>query len=491
MKKLPPLPEIPEEKQTPLVKSLLVMLEQFAERIQQQDEAIQQLKDEVNSLKGEKKQPTFKPSKLDQQTDRDFIVQDLHIQAHNTRYRLEYWLTPEGDTLTRQRPPTLRNRHFGPDLTSYILYQHPHCQTTQPLLLEQLCEWGIDISSGQINRLLLDSQTAFHQEKETLLQAGLDVSSYVTVDDSGARHHGKNGYVTHIGNDFFGWFESTPSKSRINFLELLCAGRKDYHVTAEAIDYMSQQKRPIQPLNMLSGSVGRLFESEEQWRLFLGDAGITCTRHCRMATEGVLLGSLLQHGDGDNLAIISDGAGQFNVLSPALCWVHTERLIHKTLPLNETHRQEIAQLREQIWTLYKALKAYKSAPTESQKAVLACQFDEIFTQKIRYITLNQTLKRIHSNKAKLLLVLERPDIPLHTNGSETDIRDYVKKRKVSGGTRSDEGRRCRDTFASLKKTYRKLGVSFWQYLLDRLSTDEQMIPPLADLVREKAAATGY
>ncbi|MEE8057474.1 MAG: hypothetical protein V3T17_06530, partial [Pseudomonadales bacterium] len=57
VKKLPPLPEISEEKPTPLVKSLLVMLEQFAERIQQQDEAIQQLKDEVNSLKGEKKQP--------------------------------------------------------------------------------------------------------------------------------------------------------------------------------------------------------------------------------------------------------------------------------------------------------------------------------------------------------------------------------------------------------------------------------------------------
>jgi hypothetical protein len=64
---------------------------------------------------------------------------------------------------------------------------------------------------------------------------------------------------------------------------------------------------------------------------------------------------------------------------------------------------------------------------------------------------NQALKRIYKNKAELLIALDRPEIPLHTNGSETDIRDYVKKRKVSGGTLSDEGRRCRDTFASLKK----------------------------------------
>jgi hypothetical protein len=83
-------------------------------------------------------------------------------------------------------------------------------------------------------------------------------------------------------------------------------------------------------------------------------------------------------------------------------------------------------------------------------------------------------------------VLARPDMPLHTNASETDIRDYVKVRKISGGTRSDLGRQCRDTFASLKKTCRKLGVSFWAYLTDRL-TNAGKVPPLADLMRQRAA----
>ena len=51
---------------------------------------------------------------------------------------------------------------------------------------------------------------------------------------------------------------------------------------------------------------------------------------------------------------------------------------------------------------------------------------------------------------------------------DSSVREYVKKRKVSGSTRSDLGRRCRDTFTSLKKTCRKLGISFWEYLNDRV-----------------------
>ena len=74
----------------------------------------------------------------------------------------------------------------------------------------------------------------------------------------------------------------------------------------------------------------------------------------------------------------------------------------------------------------------------------------------------------HKNKSELLLVLDRPDIPLHNNGAENAIREYVKKRKISSSTRSELGRRCRDTFTSLKKTCRKLGISFWQYLKDRI-----------------------
>jgi len=167
--------------------------------------------------------------------------------------------------------------------------------------------------------------------------------------------------------------------------------------------------------------------------------------------------------------------------------VHAERLIHKLIPLNERHRQDLERVRGELWALYADLKAYQRAPDPAAVAPLQTRFEAIFTQKTAFATLNATLQRLYRHQRELLLVLLRPDIPLHTNGSENDIRDYVKWRKISGGTRSDLGRRCRDTFASLKKTCRKLGISFWDYLHDRIH-QTGAIPPLPDIVRERTRA---
>jgi hypothetical protein len=94
------------------------------------------------------------------------------------------------------------------------------------------------------------------------------------------------------------------------------------------------------------------------------------------------------------------------------------------------------------------------------------------------------LARLHANKTELLMVLDRSETPLHTNGSENDIRCQVIRRKVSAGTRSDLGRDCRDAFLSLTKTCTKLGVAFWDYLGSRIHIPGcHLIPPLPDLVR--------
>ena len=505
------LPEIPEEENTPLVQTLVGIIELLADKVQKQDEEITLLKDEIRVLKGEKKRPKFKPSKMDEQAGkndqgksskskppkragskkksknaqltihedeivppeyipegsrfkgyRDFIIQDLNINVHNTRYRLECWQTPEGKRLVGKLPNKLNGQHYGSTLVSYILYQHHHCQVTQPLLLEQLREWNVSISSGEINHLLIKSKANFHEEKNQLLQTGLAISDYITVDDSGARHKGRNGYVTQVGNDVFAWFESTYSKNRVNFLQLLRAGEKGYRVNEQALRYMKQQKLPRTPLNYLRKSENCCFADAQAWKQHLDSLGVTTVRHRMIATEGALLGILFDQGLTRDLVIVSDDAGQFNVLSHALCWIHTERLIHTMIPLNNQHREDIASIRDLLWMLYADLKDYRETPDQFDKKELEKRFDQLFTRKTSYALLNSLLKRIHNNKAELLLVLERPEIPLHTNGSETDIRDYVKKKKVSGGTRSDLGRQCRDTFASLKKTCRKLGVSFWK-----------------------------
>jgi hypothetical protein len=185
---------------------------------------------------------------------------------------------------------------------------------------------------------------------------------------------------------------------------------------------------------------------------------------------------------------MSDGAGQFRLLEHALCWVHAERLINRLIPVTEAQLCAVETVQDQVWDVYQDLKTYKTLTPQQQqlsKAGLEERFDQIFTQTTLFETLNQVLKRLYRRKTELLKVLYRPDLPLHNNSSEQDIREFVTKRKISGSTRSESGRRCRDTFASLKKTCRKLGVSFWEYLKDRVS-GKNAIPKLGILIAQKA-----
>jgi hypothetical protein len=114
-----------------------------------------------------------------------------------------------------------------------------------------------------------------------------------------------------------------------------------------------------------------------------------------------------------------------------------------------------------------------------------CSIRFIFTG---FADKNESVEALDKNKKELLLVLERPEIPLHNNTSETDVREYVQRRKISGGTRHERGQQARDSFTSLKKTCRKLGISFWDYLLDRLYRKNQ-IPYLPNLIYQKATAS--
>jgi hypothetical protein len=204
-----------------------------------------------------------------------------------------------------------------------------------------------------------------------------------------------------------------------------------------------------------------------------------------IATEGALLGGLIAHGVAPDWGILSDGAQQFVILVHAACWVHAELPLAKLVPHHDEHRVVIEHIRTQIWDLYQDLKAYREKPDETQRPRLEARFDAFVEQRTGYPNINAVLKDMRDHQADLLRVLERPEIPLHNNAMESDIREYVKRRKISGGTRSAAGRRCRDTFASLKKTCRKLGIRFWDYLQDRVRGLGH-IPRLADLIRQQA-----
>ena len=142
-------------------------------------------------------------------------------------------------------------------------------------------------------------------------------------------------------------------------------------------------------------------------------------------------------------------------------------------------------MRDAVWKYYQRLRAYRQSPTPQRKAALEQGFTRLFLQRTGFADLNEALRRIYEKRDDLLLVLDRPELPLHNNLSESDIREWAKKRKISAGTRSELGRRCRDTFVSLKKTCRKLGVSFWRYLQDRIRRMHEILA-LPDLMRQAA-----
>ena len=416
-----------------------------------------------------------------------YTAQDLVLAPRVIRYRRERWVTPDGREVVAPLPPEASG-HFGPGVVRFALMQYVQGQVTTERLLTQLRALGVRIAKGQIVALLTAHEDAFHAEKDAILEAGLASARWVTVDDTGARHAGRDETTTHIGDDRFAWFATRASKSRLGFLELLRAGHPDYVINAAAAAYMLEHGVPEPVIAALLAHERRTFPDEAAWGAHLEGLGLGAGWR-RLVTEAALVGSIAARGLLTETVIVSDDAGRFDVLTHALCWVHAERHLRRVVCATAEQQRLVDLQRQLVWWFYRDLKLYKGDPDPARRAALRQRFDRIFGRVTGFAELDEAVARLRANKAELLLVLDRPEIPLHTNGSENDLRSVVTKRKISGGTHSAAGKRARDTFLSLLKTCAKLGVSFRAYLGARLGMPEvDAVPWLPDLVRQRAAA---
>lgn len=515
------------------VKAILHHLSNLVEALHRENLALktqnQKLKDEINRLKGQKGKPNIKPkssikknepgkkkkhkkkwkkqSKLNRvkidDTEvikyegslpddaqykgyRSTVVQDIVIKTNNIEFKLERYYSPsEGKTYEAPLPDYIEGE-FGAGLKSWVLFWYFHSRIPENRIHQMLSDVGISISAGEISNIIVKDHDNFHQEKTDIIKAGIQSSSYQHIDDTGARVKGTNQYFTVLCNDHFSAFFTNPKKDRLTVIGILSQKEGlSFLINPYTIGFLEERKlkakiiSSLKPFLKMSAMTREKFEKE--LNLLIPDLK---DLHRTMILEAAAITAYQEnHSTPAIHRLVCDDAKQFYYITTlrALCWVHEERHYQKLVPFLPHHQKLVNDFRSKIWDYYYELTEYKKNPNEKDKIRLSNLFDEIFSTKNGYDDLDYRIQMTKKKKDSLLVVLDYPDTPLHNNPAELAIRMYVVKRKISFGTRSDDGTKSWETFFAIMDTCRKLGVNFRNYLYDRISNQNKM-PSLSSLI---------
>lgn len=421
----------------------------------------------------------------------NFYHQELIIKKQITCFRRARYTLLDGRSVLAPLPPEIQDS-FGNNLKNFIVQQYHVCNVPENKIRDQLDDIGIDISEGKIHNILMKSAEKLQAEAENIFKEGLK-SKQLRTDDTYARYEKQNWFTTVIQNEFFAYFKTTASKSRKNFLHILQQFKIQYALNESAYCYMRTMKTKSDIIENLLKYENKTFKSLDAWEEFLNSVGInkrnTGKKTLQCLEEAALLGGVANSGVNLDAVLTSDNAPQFKkiFLLHALCWIHMIRSISKIVPVGEAEIIETERVLDQIWKFYQKLKDYQDNPSAEQITELDNEFDTIFGQTIKSQELLEGLCSFKKYKDGLLCVLKHSETPLHNNSSESDIRPAVIKRKISGPTRSPQGRDARDTGLTIVKTCRKLKISPWTYIADRLNHKSTLLP-LAELIHQRVIA---
>lgn len=363
---------------------------------------------------------------------------------------------------------------------------------TEPKIIEFLSHFNISISAGQVANLLTKKNEMWHTEKDEIYQAGLTSSSWQHIDDTSTRVDGQNQHCHVIGNPLYTAYFTRPHKDRLTIIEILHnVSEAQFLLNEQTVDWLETFAVPkwaqrtivqwphhillsyAQFEELVNSHLVRLNE-QQQARVF--EAAALSAYHRQTAMPIVPL-------------LISDDAPQFKFITDeqALCWVHEGRHYKKLTPFLDYHRHLLDDFRTQFWEFYHHLQRYRASPSPDQATLLSQTFDTLFSTVTGYEALDQRIAKTKARKASLLMVLTHPEIPLHNNPAELAARQRVRKRDISFGPRSSDGAASWDTFMTLVATAKKLKVSFFAYIYDRVS-GANALPSLAEIIKQCSPA---
>ncbi len=419
----------------------------------------------------------------------DVVVQDVVFHTDNVLFHKEkYYSATEGKTYLAPLPAGYAGQ-FGPGIKALAVVLYFGANVSEPKILELYHNIGVVISAGEVSNLLIKNQEVFHTEKAAVHVAGLASSPWQNLDDTSTRVNGQNAFCQVVGNPLFTSYHTTDAKDRQTLLAVLRNGRpREYLVNGEAdrllagvlsgvaqkqVSKLPREQRLDEAtmLRLVEERLGTLGPQQRKWVL---DATAVAAYHAEVGFPVVNL-------------LVCDDAPQFTWLTEelALCWIHEARHYKKLVPTYPPFQKTLAGFTDRFWDYYAELLAYRTHATPEEAERLAAQFDDLFATTTDYYALDDRIAKTKAKKDALLRVLTHPEIPLHNNAAELGARQRVRKRDVSFGPRTPEGANAWDTFMTLAATTRKLGVSFFAYVHDRISQANQ-IPGLGRLISERA-----
>jgi len=519
----------------------IVMLLNLVETLKAENQAlreqVQRLRDEINRLKGEQGKPNVKPNRqkrvssdhsseqerrkpkgrkkrrkldrvkidrteeLDVEPERlpadaefkgheEVTVQDLSIHTDNVLFRKrKYYSASEGKTYLAELPPGYEGE-FGPGIKSLAIVMHFGMQTTEPKILEFFGHFGVQISSGQLSNILIKDKETFHAEKDAIYEAGLRSSPWQHIDETGARVNGQNQHCHIVCNPLYSAYFTTEKKNRLTVIDVLRnSSERRFLLNDEALELLGSLRVSARVIGQLNGLPHEQELGEREFTGLLSEhlPALGPQQFSRILDAAAIAAYHAQTGFPVVELFICDDAPQFKLVTDelSLCWIHEGRHYKKLIPHVAYHRQLLDDFLKRYWGFYGQLLVYRGHPTEEDRIRLTSEFDELFSTVTGYDALDERIAKTKAKKESMLMVLEHPEIPLHNNSAELAARKRVRRRKISFGTRSEDGTKAWDAFATLEATAKKLGVSFFEYIYDRISSAYRM-PSLADLISTRA-----